>query len=144
MEANRATFQTLLASLTDADLARPSGNPAFSVKEVLHHMVQSLQAVPAEVHAAQRGRNLFAMPQWLYDAGLAVWSARLTAWPQTRASLARNYGAVHAAALKALDAVQETEWARPLQMFYVKTTLEDVFRRQARHLAEHGEQVRAA
>src|SRR3989337_576997 len=86
LEANRAAFHALLAALTEADLARPSANPPFSVREVLHHMVQSLQVVPWEARAAQRGRNLLAMPQWLYDAGFAVWSARLTAWFQTRAS----------------------------------------------------------
>ncbi len=142
METNRANFHALLAALTDADLQRPSANPAWSVKEVMSHMVLSLRYVPDEVRAAQRGRNLFAMPQWLYDFA-GVFATRWLALPQTKASLAKNYEAAHARAWQALEAVQGTEWARPLQMFYVHTTLEDVFRRQARHIAEHAEQVRA-
>jgi len=141
IEANRATFFALLSDLTEADLARPTTNPAFSVKEILHHMAQSLQVVPWEAHAAQRGRNLLAMPQSFYD-WLIVPATRLTALFQNKASLARHYDAAHRQALQALDAVADSEWTRPLQMFYVQTTLEDVFRRQARHIAEHGAQVR--
>jgi hypothetical protein len=141
METNRVTFHALLNNFSEADLSRPSANPAFSVKAILHHMTHSLQAVPLEARAAQRGHNLLAMPQGLYDI-LIVPGTRFTAWFQNKASLARNYDAAHTQALKALDAVQDAEWTRPLQMFYVKTTLEDVFRRQARHIAEHAEQLR--
>jgi hypothetical protein len=82
------------------------------------------------------------MPQGFYDL-VTVPVTRLTALFQNKASLARSYEAAHVQALKALNAVQEAEWARPLQIFYVKTTLEDVFHRQAGHIAEHAEQIRA-
>lgn len=142
METNRLTFQALLNQFSEADLTRPSANPAFSVKAILHHLTHSLQAVPWEARAAQQGYNLLVMPQGLYDI-LIVPGTRFTAWFQNKASLARNYAAAHQQARKALDAVQAAEWPRPLQMFYVQTTLEDVFRRQARHIAEHAEQIGA-
>jgi len=140
METNRANFQALLNQFSEADLTRPSANPAFSVKAILHHMTNSLQTVPLEARAAQRGHNLLVMPQGLYDI-LIVPGTRFTAWFQNKASLARNYDAAHKQALKALDAVQDAEWTCPLQMLYVKTTLEGVFRLQARHIAEHTAQV---
>lgn len=142
METNRAAFHALLAALSEADLARPSANPAFSVKEIMHHMVQSLQVVPWEARAARGGHNLFAMPQRFYDV-LMIPVTRLNALFQSKASLARGYDAAHTQAVQALESVPDSDWARPLQMFYVHTTLEDVFRRQAQHIAEHAAQVKA-
>ncbi len=140
METNRANFHALLTTLNEADLARPSANSAFSNREILHHMVLSLEGVPWEVRAAQRGRNFFVVPQSFYDV-VIVPATRLTAWFQSKVSLARNYDAAHAHALQVLEKVQDSEWVYPLQMLYVKTTLEGVFRLQARHIAEHTAQV---
>ena len=141
LEANRAAFRALLASLADADLTRPSHNPAWTVKELLHHMVLSLEYVPQEVKAAQRGRNLMPMPQAIYDF-VVILITRLGAFTQNRGSLIRRYEAAHTVVLQTLAAVRDDEWDQPLQFFYIQTTLEDLFRRQARHLAEHGEQIR--
>jgi hypothetical protein len=140
LEANRTAFSTLLASLSDADLLRASANPAWTVRDLLHHIVASLEQVPGQLQAARRGKARRRVPQWLYDRA-NVWITRLGAARQTRAGLLARYAAAHQAAIGALDQVEEHEWGRRASFWYFETTIAELFRRQSEHLAEHAAQI---
>lgn len=140
LEANRTAFHTLLAGFSDAELLRPSANPAWSIGALLHHIVASLEHLPREVRAARRGESLARMPRWLYDA----LNARLTrrrAASQTCEGLRERYDAAHRAALDALDSVRDGEWRRRLRFYYLEATVERLFLRQSEHLAEHAADI---
>ena len=136
LEANRAAFHTLLAGISDAELLRPSANPAWSIGALLHHIVAGLEHLPREVRAARRGRNVKRMPRWLYDA-LNARRTRREAAGQTCDKLRERYDAAHRAALDALDGVRDDEWRQRLHFYYLEATVERLFLRQSEHLAEH-------
>jgi hypothetical protein len=140
LEANRTAFSTLLSSLSDADLLRVSANPAWTVRDLLHHIVAGLEQVPGQVQAARRGKARGRVPRWLYDR-VNVWMIRLGAARQTRAALLGRYAAAHQAAIAALDGVAENEWGRRARFWYFETTIAELFRRQSEHLAEHAAQI---
>lgn len=140
LESNRATFLKILDAITDVDLHRPSENPEWSVREILHHTVLSLEVLPRGVWVAQRNSPLLNVPQWLYDP-LNILITRTGALGQTRASLRRRYEAAHVKALACLSSIPEGDWKKTAPYFYLKPTIEELFRRQAGHLAEHTTQL---
>src|SRR5579884_2596413 len=101
LRAARAGFHTLLDGLTDADLRRPSGNPAWTVGAVLTHLVWSLELLPREVASVRKGQGMFNFPQTLRDL-LNAQGTRLAARGQTLQSLRRRYDAAADAALATL------------------------------------------
>jgi hypothetical protein len=141
LAAHRDTFHALLDQLADADLARHSANPAWTIRELLFHIVLSLEYVPREVRAAQRGRRLLPLSRAIYDP-LNTLLTRLLAWGQTRQSLARKYDAAYGTVLQVLDTVHDDEWPKTTTFFYVEATIENLFRRQTQHLAEHVTDIR--
>jgi hypothetical protein len=141
LAAMRPAFLELMAMITPADLNRPSANPAWRVKELLFHIILSLDYLPREVRAARQGKNLMPMPQPLYDR-LIIILTRLGSLPQTDQSLLAKFEAAHQAALACLDGIEPTEWQKPIRFFYVDATIEELFRRQPRHFAEHAAQIK--
>jgi hypothetical protein len=140
LEANRTAFNTLVAGLTDADLPRMSANPSWNVCELLHQIVASLEAVPAELQAARRGALPPSLPPWLADP-INARRARREARGQTRATLLARYAAAHTAAIAALDSVAEHEWGRRARFRHVEATIEALFRRQSDQLATHAAHI---
>jgi uncharacterized protein (TIGR03083 family) len=144
LAAARAGFHALLDGLTDADLRRPSGNPAWTVGAVLTHLVWSLELLPREVASARAGKGMFNLPPVLRDV-LNAWATRLAARGQTLATLRQRYDAAHAAALALLDSLGDDElqlgarfWSEGFR------DIAGLYAAQVDHLAEHGDDVRRA
>ena len=140
LEINRTAFQKLIAALSEADLRGPSENPAWSVREILHHTVLSLEVVPGGAWVAQHNSPLLNVPQWLYDP-INIVITRVGALGQTRASMLRRYEAAHLKALACLQNIRDEEWQKTLHYFYLTPTVAELFHRQALHLAEHTTQL---
>src|SRR5579884_959261 len=111
LRAARAGFHTLLDGLTDADLRRPSGNPAWTVGAVLTHLVWSLELLPREVASVRKGQGMFNFPPVVRDL-LNAWAARLAARGQTLERLRQRYEAALAVALEILDGLRDDELQR--------------------------------
>lgn len=141
LASNRRAYHALLATLTDADLHRPSANAAWTIKEVLFHMSASLAYVAPEIAAARRGKNLYPMPPWLYD-WLNVWLARRSSAKQTRQTLAQRYDAAYDATIRSLDTIQEDEWGKRTKFFAFEASIETLFRRQTEHFLAHATEIR--
>ena len=141
LEKTRAAFLDLLQTISDDDLRRKSANAAWTVKELLFHIVLGLEYVPKEVNAARKGKNLMAMPQSLYDR-LIIGFTRLGALFQNRQSLLKKYERAYDAVLTCLDSIDETEWQKTTTYFYVEATIEELFHRQVIHFEEHATQIR--
>ena len=67
LTSTHAGFHTLLDGLTDDDLRRHTGNPAWTVGAILTHLVWSLELLPREVASARKGQGMFNMPPMLRD-----------------------------------------------------------------------------
>jgi uncharacterized protein (TIGR03083 family) len=142
--ATRAAFLDLLGGLSDADWRRPTRNTAWTVGDLLHHLVWSLEQVPREVASARRGKGMFNLPRFLRDPLSAVYT-RQGARRQSLATVARRYDAAYDAALRALDEVRDDEWQRGAPFWGEGfITIEGLFRAQAHHLVEHRQDIAAA
>jgi hypothetical protein len=137
LQATRVEVQRWLSTLTDVQWRQKSVSSAWTVAEVFEHLTFALEYLPAEVAAAKHGRGRLNFPKFLADPfsyGSTRWSARL-ATPQ---AIGRRYEAAMAAALQALEGVENGEWALGANFygegFY---SVADLFRTPAHHLAEH-------
>jgi hypothetical protein len=141
LAATRAAVQRILAGMSDADWRRRSANPTWTVGQVLTHLTWSLEHVPREVEGARKGRGMYNLPPILFGP-LNMLATRLVARRYTRQTLAQHYDAAYAAALRTLEGVGDDEWRRGAHFFGEGfKDIEELFRGQARHLAEHGRDI---
>lgn len=114
MAQTRVAFQQLLRSLSSAELAQPCVVSDWTVKEMLCHIVLSLEMpIPMMVHLARRSRTFprFFDSRWVHRLNYqtAVFNAKRT----TSNTLARRYDIAHHRMLKLLSKVAANEWQRP-------------------------------
>lgn len=151
LEQTRAHFAAQLALLSEADLGRPSANPAWSNGELIWHMTFYLVSVPGQLDRLRRGRRVVPLlPAWLLNTYNRV-STRWGARGKSLLEHSRIYGEAHLRALVALDSIHDDEWTRGAELPYMGPTfpgefrsVESLFRYHARHVAEHITQLRPA
>ena len=144
LDATRAAFHALLRSLSDTDLARPSSETDWTVKEELWHVAYAVGYLRGGIVRAQRGaaRGAPPIPIWLRD-WISLRLVRYQARRATRADLARFYDRQHARLLATLAATRPPDWSRRVKMFgEQERPLEGLFRRPITHFAEHAAQIR--
>lgn len=140
LEATRAAYHELLASLTDANWKRKSGNPDLTIKELMWHMAWSMGWISGSIDAVRSGKDLRA-PGFVIEPArkLAMrWLAR-AATPQRAA---QRYDAGHTALLAKLAAVSDDDWQRSAKRFGAVRTVEWYFRHPREHFEEHAADVR--
>lgn len=137
LEATRLEFHRLLESVSDTQWRHKSPTSAWTVAEVFVHLTWALEYLPEEVARARHGQGMFNLPKRLMDP-LSYWYMRWLARKATRYVIAQRYDAAMAAAMRALDAVEDSDWTLGAQ-FYGEGwyTVADLFRVPAQHLAEH-------
>ena len=147
LEATQQAYHTLLSSLSDEDWRKPSGNPAWTVGQLMVHMTFAPRMLPADVGLIRRGGWMPNLPAFLFNWSnvlMTRWSAR----KETVHSAGALYDAAHDRASSLLATIQEGEWSLgreypdwdPSLSGYV--TLERLFRYLAIHFEVHAEQVR--
>lgn len=138
----RESFLALLDGVSDGDLRRPSGNPAWTIGAVLYHLVWSLEALPKEVARARRGKGMYNFPRIIRDPASAM-IARRGARGQTVNGLRESYEAAYAAALRTLETLTDEDLSLGAR-FWGEGFFDiwSLYAAQADHLAEHGGHVR--
>lgn len=148
LEATRAAFHQLIASLTDADWHRPSGNPTWTIGEVAYHITLAPRMLPADVRLIRKGWRVPHPPAFLFNR-LNVLVTRLGARRLTRQAVKEAYDDAHAVALGALGTIGEDEWSKGLDypgwdpQLSGHVTLERLFRYLSVHIEGHAQQIRA-
>ena len=142
--ATQTNFHALLDALAEDDLRRPSANRAWSVREVLTHVVWSLELLPSEVTNARKGKGMFNYPPRIRD-WLNAQLTRLGARGQTLQRLRQRYDVAFAAALATLDDVCDDDFQLGARFWSEGfRDIEGLFTAQIDHLAEHGADIRSA
>jgi hypothetical protein len=140
--ATQAAFHGLLDGITEDDLRRRSGNPAWSVGAVLSHLVWSLELLPREVAGARKGKGMYNFPPVVRD-WLNAQLTRLGARGQTLQTLRQRYDAALAIALVTLDDVRDDEFRLGAHFWSEGfRDIEGLLAAQVDHLAEHEPDVR--
>lgn len=144
LAATRTAFHDLVDTLSPEDWGRSTNNPAWTVGHLLDHLVSSLELLPREVAHARQGKGMYNLPPFLRDR-LSAWLTRWSARRESLSTVAQRYDQAYAAALQALDQVQDDEWQRGAQFWGEGfLDIEGLFRAQARHFAEHSADIAAA
>jgi hypothetical protein len=147
LEATRAAFHVLLASVPETQWRRPSANPAWTIGELLFHMTVALRFLPADIALIRRARWMPRPPAVIFN-WLNVLYARWGARRAERASLARLYDEVHARAVAILGSMRDDEWDRgvtyPGWDSYLNgfVTIEKLFRYVTHHFESHAAEIR--
>lgn len=142
LEATRSAFHDLLNSLSDDDLKGKGPEVAWTVKELLTHLIVVLSNTPQIAESARRGKGMYNFPPAIGHRISRLITSR-KARGQNRQSLARQYDSAHEATLKVLEQVREDEWSRGARFFGEGfSTVESVFRYPIRHFQEHMAHIR--
>ena len=135
LKTTRTAYHELLNSLSPEDWKKKSGNPAWSVGQLMWHIAWGNGFAPRAAADCKRGRG-FNPPQFITNTVnmlITRWGARRP----TPQSVAEKYDAAHTAILAALDEVKEDEWDRGAKMFGEFETVESVLRSPVSHFKEH-------
>jgi hypothetical protein len=135
LEQTRAAFHELAQSLTPADLKTKSGNPAWTVGQLMWHLAWGMQYMTAGAEAL-RGKRQFTPPRGLLDL-INPWITRLGARGATPESVVKRYDEFHAKVIAALDALSPEDLATRVKAYYDEFTVAESFQVPARHFAEH-------
>jgi hypothetical protein len=173
LEATRIEYHKLVDSLSDQDWHKKSGNPAWTIGQLLFHMTLAPRLLPSEVRlirkrktmpkllaflfnqpgvivtrkGTQKRKTVPRLPALLFNQ-LNVLITRIGARNVTRRSVGEKYDAAHAAALNALETIEEHEWSQGVhypgwdRFLDGHVTLERLFRYLAVHFEVHAEQIR--
>ncbi len=147
LETTRQAYHALLDLLTEEDWDRSSGNPAWTVGQVMVHMTFAPRMLPADVGLIRRGGWMPKLPAFLFN-----WSnALMTRWAarnQSTRSVGALYDAAHSRALDLLETIQQDEWSLGREypdwdpMLSGTVTIKRLFHYLADHFEVHAEQVR--
>lgn len=135
LKTTRTAYHELLNSLSPEDWKKRSGNPAWTVGQLMWHIAWGNGFAPRGVADCKRGRGLNP-PQFITNTVnmlITRWGAR-RATPQ---SVAEKYDAAHTAIVAALDEVKEDEWSRGAKIFGEFETVESALRSPVEHFKEH-------
>jgi hypothetical protein len=144
LEETRLAFHTLIESLTDEEWDSKHTSTAWTVRELLSHIVDGLAHTRDAIDHARRGKQFLNLPpflNWLTQPGnfwLSKWNAR----GQTRQAVLVRYDAAHHGMLNTIEGIRDDEWSRGAQCFGdgYKTVL-DLCMLPNRHFQEHTAQV---
>lgn len=146
LESTRQAYHALLDSLSEEDWKKPSGNPAWTVGQLMVHMTFAPRMLPADVNLIRNGGWMPKLPAFLFNWA-NVLMTRWTAHNQSPRSVGALYDAAHDRALALLETIQEDEWSLSREypdwdpMLSGTVTLKRLFRYLADHFEVHAEQV---
>lgn len=155
IEATQVVFHALLDSISDEDFSRPSGNPAWTIGEVLYHSSITPRLLWVEARMLTRQNRLFyglvtvLMPKKLFD-WINIRLTRYGARKLSRQFLSSEYDKSTAATLRVLDATAEEDFAKSMHypdvdpMLSGEVTLEYLFGYVKRHFDSHAAQIQSA
>ena len=147
LEATRQAYHALLESLAEEDWKKPSGNPAWTVGQLMVHMTFAPRMLPADVGMIRSGGWMPKLPAFLFNWAnvlMTRWAAR----NQSAQSVGALYDAAHDRVLALLDTIQDDEWSLGREypdwdpMLSGTVTIERLFRYLNDHFEVHAEQVR--
>ena len=153
IEQTRQEFHHLLDSVPDEAFFSSSGNPAWTIGQVLYHMSIAPRMMVLDVQSIRKQSWLFRLIPKLFSRRLFDWlNARLTRYGArnlSRQFLSDEYDRAHASILKVFDSLPDSEFA--CRMTYPdwdplltgEISLAYLFGYIKRHFDSHASQIRS-
>lgn len=142
LESTRGLYMELVSLTNQSNWNSQSGNPAWTVGQVMGHIVMVFGAIPTKMGRLRKGKGLPGLPKFLFDP-LNSFSTRMATRKYTPESIAAAYDEAHQQALKTLDGIQDHEWDYAARFFGVHQDTAELFHYHAEHVREHEPDVRA-
>jgi DinB family protein len=144
LEETRLAYHSLVEELSDEEWDSKRTATAWTVRELLSHIVDGLAHAPDAIDHARRGKPFLNLPpllNWLTHPAnywLSKWKAR----GQRRQTVLARYDAAHQALLNKMESIRDDEWSRGAHCYGegYKTVL-DLCVLPSRHLEEHAAQL---
>jgi hypothetical protein len=154
IEDTRLAFHRLLDSLPDEAFSLPSGNPAWTIGQVLYHMSLAPRFMVLDVQMIGGQRWLYRIVPRIFPKRLFDWlNARLTrlgAGKPSREFLAAEYDRANTTILKVLESHSAEEFNKHMPypdwdpLLTGEVSMEYLFGYVKRHFDSHAEQIRQA
>jgi hypothetical protein len=142
LESTRSLFMELADLTSESNWNNQSGNPAWTVGQVMGHIVMIFGAIPTKMGRLRKGKGLPGLPKFLFDP-LNAFSTRMATRKYTPANIRDAYDEAHQKALATLDDIQDDEWTLNAKFFGVNQDTSELFHYHAKHVREHEPDVRA-
>ncbi|WP_069802389.1 DinB family protein [Thermogemmatispora onikobensis] len=144
LEETRLAFHALVASLSEEVWHSKHTASAWTVRELLSHIVDGLAHAPDAIDHARHGKPFLNLPPFLHwlTAPANFWLSKWHARGQTRQTILARYDAAHQVLLHKIEGIRDDEWSRgaPCYGEGYKTVL-DLCVLPIRHLSEHAAQL---
>jgi hypothetical protein len=154
IEDTLKAFHRLLDSIPDGAFSLPSGNPAWTIGQVLYHMSLAPRFMILDVQMIGGRRRIFRLVPRIFPKRLFDWlNARLTrlgAGRPSREFLAAEYDRAHAAVLQVLDSLSAEDFGKHMPypdwdpLLSGEVSIEYLFGYVKRHFDSHAAQIRQA
>lgn len=142
LERTRVLFMELADLTNESNWNNQSGNPAWTVGQVMGHIVMIFEAIPWKMKRLRQGKGAPGLPKFLFDP-LNSLSTRISTRKYTPDNIRQSYDEAHQHALETLDGIQDMEWALEAKFFGVRQDVSELFHYHAGHVREHEPDVRA-
>jgi hypothetical protein len=141
MEEAKRLFHDLAAGANTSNWNQKSGIPAWTVGQMLGHIVLIYNAVPMKMGRVRKGKGIPKGPDFLFNP-LNTLSTRLGTRKYTPENVVPAYDKAHDAALTELEKVKPGEWRLGATFFGEYQDVEEIFRYPCKHVAEHEGHIR--
>lgn len=142
LDQTRELFLELTRLAGDRHWNSRSGNPAWTVGQVLGHIVLIFQAIPWKMERLRKGKGAPKPPDFIFNP-MNVLSTRLSTRKFRPTNIVAAYDDAHARALATLEGVEPHEWELSATFFGEHQDTAELFRYHARHVREHEPDIRA-
>lgn len=142
LERTRALFLELVQMTGEEHWNTRSGNPAWTVGQVLGHIVRIFDAIPWKMDRLRKGKGAPKPPDFIFNP-LNVISTRLGTRKYRPDNILAAYDDAHNRALETLNGIQSHEWSLAARFFGEQQDTAELFHYHARHVREHEPDVRA-
>lgn len=141
LDETRALFVELAGLAGDEHWDRPSGNPAWTVGQVLGHIVLIFSAIPWKMDRLRKGKGAPKPPDVIFNP-LNALSTRLGTRKFRPDNILAAYDDAHQQALDTLATIEPREWTLSAKFFGEQQDTAGLFHYHARHVREHEPDVR--
>jgi hypothetical protein len=142
LEETRTLFMELADLTSEHNWNNQSGNPAWTVGQVMGHIVMIFSAIPWKMERLRKGKGAPGLPKLIFDPLNAI-STRISTRKYTPDNIRQSYEDAHQNALATLYDIQEHEWDLAASFFGVRQDTSELFHYHAKHVREHEPDVRA-
>jgi hypothetical protein len=148
LEETRRAYHALVAQTPAAVWGSVTSNPAWSVGELLYHIIIAVKFLPTDISMLRNGR--FITPSKTLFDKINKWYTKWAARKHTPRTLLAEYDKAHTTVLCLLETIKDEEWHLSGRFPDINEnlsgehTVQDMFQYLTRHFKEHEAEIREA